>query len=102
MEGLIANIRQSPTDDTRKRLFELATSNSGIYFTSHQVCDYGRTSAWQGEVRRGAWTKLLYPDCTAISVRLTMLSAAAFASSVGAQTWRLGCARMQSFVRESE
>lgn len=37
VEGLITNIRRSPTDDTRKRLFELATSNSGTYYTSYQV-----------------------------------------------------------------
>ncbi|CAM9323480.1 unnamed protein product [Ectocarpus fasciculatus] len=35
--GLIVNMRQSPTDDARKRLFELATCNSGTYFTSHQA-----------------------------------------------------------------
>lgn len=35
--GLITNIRQSPSDDGRKRLFELATSNSGTYFTASQV-----------------------------------------------------------------
>eukprot|EP00752_Nemacystus_decipiens_P009587 g8565.t2 len=37
VQSLITNIRQSPTDDTRKRLFELASSNSGIYFTSNQA-----------------------------------------------------------------
>ncbi|CAM9363404.1 unnamed protein product [Pylaiella littoralis] len=37
VEGLITNIRRSPTDDTRKRLFELATSNSGTYYTSYQA-----------------------------------------------------------------
>ncbi len=37
VDCLIKNIRQSPTDDTRKRLFELATCNSGTYFTSYQV-----------------------------------------------------------------
>lgn len=42
MAGLIANIRQSPTDDTRKRLFELATSNSGVYFTLYQVREVER------------------------------------------------------------
>lgn len=38
VEGLITNIRRSASDDSRKRLFELATTDSGTYFTAPQVC----------------------------------------------------------------
>lgn len=37
VEGLIINIRQSPSDDSRKRLFELAATNSRTYFTASQA-----------------------------------------------------------------
>ena len=37
VEGIIINIRKSPSDDSRKRLFELATSNSRTYFTASQA-----------------------------------------------------------------
>lgn len=40
VEGLIINIRQSPSDDSRKRLFELATANSRTYFTASQARVY--------------------------------------------------------------
>lgn len=40
VEGIIINIRQSPSDDSRKRLFELATTNSRTYFTASQVRVY--------------------------------------------------------------
>lgn len=37
VEGLVTNIRQLPNDDKRRRLFELATSNSGTYFSASQA-----------------------------------------------------------------
>lgn len=40
MEALIINIQRSPNDDVRKRLFELATTHTGQYYTVPQVHDY--------------------------------------------------------------
>ncbi|CAM9229407.1 unnamed protein product [Laminaria digitata] len=45
VEGLIINIRQSPSDDSRKRLFELATANSRTYFTASQARAQGLLEA---------------------------------------------------------